>query len=198
MIESYKEIYDNLPFFEFFGDEQKKAMLLASFPRVFQKSEILRFSGNYSFDDLYIIIDGCVDMVDKEGKVEKQLTEDDYFGDVAPLVNDFVGKTFRVASDEAVVLCLTKRGNERIFGKPFSRAILEANLEVQMSIDPFLSVLTDKEKKNLARYIKLQQIKKDEVLFRKGEKVGEQLVFLLHGNLIKVSTTANPGRINVS
>ncbi len=89
MLDNYKELYEKLPFFNYFKKEEKEQLVAASFPKVFEKEWKPDFCSKISFDDLYIIIDGTVDILDAGGKSMKTLKADDYFGSVWPVYNAF-------------------------------------------------------------------------------------------------------------
>ena len=67
MLDNYRELFDMLPFFNFFPEEVKRSILLATFPKMLMKGILLGFDMKYNFDELYVIVEGTVDMVNGEG-----------------------------------------------------------------------------------------------------------------------------------
>ena len=179
-LEENKEFLLNLGFFNKLTDQQKDYFLSLLVVQVFKPGQRIVREGEKG-QLMYLVKKGQVS-VSVQGIQQRMLGPGEYFGEQTALYK--INRTASVdAIDKVVLLCFNCKDLVDLLGSELEYVIYKNSLRICIEKTKYLSKLSKLHKNLIVEGSKMRSFESGEIVINRGEKVGENLVFVLKGEL---------------
>ncbi|CAG9314860.1 PKG_12 [Blepharisma stoltei] len=176
-----KQFIESVPIFQCLNKNQQETLLAALSHQEFDPGRKVVTEGEPG-NLFYIIKDGLVNCTIK-GKIVRQMSRGDYFGEQALLYNSVRTATIAVVT-KATLLYIGRDDLARALGSHLQKIIYKNSQRIALESSSFLKSLTKAQEEDIISKMKCKSFQPNEVVIPRGAPKGKKLWILVKGSLI--------------
>ncbi|CAG9323651.1 PKG_3 [Blepharisma stoltei] len=176
-----KQFIESVPLLQNLNKGQQEALLAVLTHQEFEPGRRVVTEGDPG-SLFYIIKDGLVNCTIK-GKLIRQMSRGDYFGEQALLYNSLRTATITVVT-KATLLSLGRDDLTRALGNQLQKIIYKNSQRIALEASPVLKNLTKAQEEDIVSKMKCKSFETNDVVIPRGTPRGQKLWIVVKGNLI--------------